>query len=92
MDLKSSVLDYYKNEIDCNYEFSIQILTRSDAKLLVKAFNNNKKNNMFRIPRKKLSYLRTVEPCLMATSVLSTVTSDLLMNKGKATWNLFVKY
>ena len=39
-----------------------------------------------------MSYLHKVEPCLMATSVLSTATSDLLMNKGKATWNLFVKY
>ena len=72
------------------YEFSTQILMQSDGKLLVKAFN--KKKNTFRIPRKKLSYLHTVEPCLMATSALSTATSDLLMNKGKATWNLFVKY
>ena len=71
------------------YEFSTQILMQSDGKLLVKAFN---KKNTFRNPRKKMSYLHTVEPCLIATSVLSTATSDLLMNKGKATWNLFVKY
>ena len=47
MDLKSSILlDYYKYEINYKYDFSTQILMRSDSKLLAKALNKKIKSNV----------------------------------------------